>query len=235
MEKIRFFEIDFFRGLAVIMMIIYHFIFDLNYFEFIKVNMYSGFLGIFQKVIAISFIFLVGISLSISYKNKSKKDITKSGLKIFSFGLILTVLTLIFVRNQVIYFGILHFIGLSIIISILFIRFFKLNLILGIISIIIGYLIKNISINTNLLIFLGLKSRNFSTLDYFPLFPWFGLILIGIFIGKLIYKNRTKSVINEPKIKLFKFLEFLGRKSLFIYLIHQPILILILYLIRIIK
>ena len=53
MEKIRFWEIDFARGIAIIMMIIYHLVFDLNYFGFISVNMYNGFLGIFQKIIAV--------------------------------------------------------------------------------------------------------------------------------------------------------------------------------------
>ena len=233
MEKIRFWEIDFFRGIAIMMMIIYHFIFDLNYFNFIKVDMYGGFLNIFQKIIAISFITLVGISLSLAYNIKSKKDLLIKGLIIFAFGLLITLVTFIFVRESTIYFGILHFIGLSIIISIIFLRFFKINLITGIILIILGNIINKFTLDSSWLLLFGIKYKGFNTLDYFPLFPWFGLILIGIFVGKFLYKDNSRNFKLFIKPKKLSFIQFLGRKSLIIYLIHQPILIGLLYLYKI--
>ena len=235
MEKIRFWEIDFARGIAIIMMIIYHLVFDLNYFGFISVNMYNGFLGIFKKIIAVSFITLVGISLTLTSNLKSNKRIIKKGIIVFAFGLLLTLVTFIFIKENTIYFGILHFIGLSIILSIIFLRFFKLNLLIGILLIILGNIVNKINIDFPLLIIFGITFKGFTTLDYFPLLPWFGLILIGIFVGGLLYKNNQRmfKLFNEPK--RLSFLQFLGKRSLVIYLIHQPILISIVYLLRIIK
>src|SRR3989344_1570882 len=236
MQQNRFWEIDFFRGLAVFLMIIYHFIFDLNYFNFISINMYSGFLGILQKFIAITFISLVGISLSLSSKAKSKKQNFKRGLLIFSLGLILTLLSYIFVKESVIYFGILHLIGISIIISIPFLKYFKLNLFLGILVLIFNRFISSISVNYKWLIPIGIRYPNFKTLDYFPLIPWFALVLFGIFIGKILYdENRKFKFINEPKIFIINIFKFLSKNSLTIYLLHQPIMIAILYLIKSIK
>ncbi len=63
----RFWEIDFLRGIAIIMMVSYHFTFDLNFFGIDSINIYSGFLWIFPRIVASMFIFLVGLSLYLSY------------------------------------------------------------------------------------------------------------------------------------------------------------------------
>ena len=235
MNHSRFWEIDFIRGIAIIMMIIYHFIFDLNYFKFINVSMSSGFLGIFQKIIAISFITLVGISLTLASSKKNLSGIIKKGLLILGLGFVITIITLIFVQDSPVYFGILHLIGTSVVLSVIFLKSFKLNIILGILSIFIGNILSKIIINFPWFLPFGVKYKGFSSLDYFPLFPWFGFVLIGIFIGKILYKNnqRNFSIVEEP-INL-RLIELLGKKSLLIYMIHQPIIISILYLIKLIK
>jgi uncharacterized membrane protein len=77
------------------------------------------------------------------------------------------------------------------------------------------------------LLWLGFMPENFTTFDYFPLIPWLGVLLLGIFSGKSIYKKTGHITF---KNKLPGAFVFLGRKSLTVYLIHQPALISILML-----
>lgn len=237
--KQRFWEIDFLRGVAIIMMITFHFFYDLNYFGLHRINLSSGFWWIFARMIAATFILLVGVSLTISYsrvkKLKAKKIFKKyffRGLKIFSYGLLVTLATWIFLKKGFIIFGILHFIGISIILAYPFLKFRFRNLLLGIIFILIGIYIGNFYLNSYWLIWLGLTPHYFYTVDYFPIFPWFGVILIGLFLGNMLYPNgkRRLKIPDFSKFSLTKPFCFLGRNALVIYFIHQPILIIFLYL-----
>ncbi len=237
LEK-RFWEIDFLRGVAIVMMIVFHFLFDLSYLGGYEVNIYSGFWWAFARVTATVFILLVGISLTLSYSRAIQKrtgklgrKYFKRGLKIFFWGLIISVITWIFLRVGFIVFGVLHLIGVSIILAYPLIKYRHRNLILGIIFIIIGLCLGGLTFDFYWLFWLGFMPRNFYTLDYFPIFPWFGVILIGIFLGNYMYKN-YKRRFKFPEFSDSSFTRpicFLGRNSLLIYLIHQPILITLLY------
>ena len=238
----RFWEIDLLRGLAIIMMIIFHILFDLNYFNIYEINLYSGYLLIFNYSIGLIFLLLVGISLSLSYSRVEKKltekeliiKYLKRGLWIFSLGLIITAFTLFFVGEGFIVFGVLHCIGLSIIFAYPFLKFKELNLILGSVLITTGLILKGLAFDFYWLIWLGLKTPGFYTLDYFPILPWFGVVLIGIFIGKNLYPDYKRIIkIKEfEKLTTIKLLCYLGRKSLVIYFLHQIVLFSIFYLLQ---
>ncbi|MDP6155888.1 MAG: heparan-alpha-glucosaminide N-acetyltransferase [Candidatus Thermoplasmatota archaeon] len=232
--KKRFWEVDFARGIAITMMIIFHLIYDLDYFLIKDFTLNEGFWYLFRRSIAISFLLLVGISLNLSHFREGKKVFSKSlkrGLKIFGLGLCITLVTYIFLSDAYVRFGILHLIGLSIIIAYFFLDFYVLNLFIGVFVLSIGYLMGNIHINTPWFFWLGLRGGPYPDIDFFPLFPWIGIIFIGLFLGKLLYghnKRKFRMIRNCPK-----YLDpmcFLGKHSLFIYLIHQPILIIILAL-----
>jgi len=243
----RFFEIDFLRGLAIILMIAYHFTFDLSFFGIYPLNLSSGFLWYFPRVIAGIFIFLVGVSLYLSYSRAelSGKYSTdwefflkylKRGLWIFSLGLIITLVTWIFIRQEFIIFGILHFIGLAIILMYPLLKYNQrykyLNLVIGLLFISAGFYLNSFTFNFNWLLWLGFIPQNLTTVDYFPLLPWLGVVSIGIFIGSILYKDYGRKfalpdLSNYLPIEIFS---FLGRHSLVIYFIHQPVLIVLLYI-----
>jgi uncharacterized membrane protein len=92
-----------------------------------------------------------------------------------------------------------------------------------------GIILELFTINSGALIWLGLQPINFSTVDYFPLLPWFGVVLIGLYFGKLLYAGGQRTFALKHELSKKNPICFLGRHSLLIYLIHQPIFIAILY------
>jgi len=229
----RFWEIDFSRGIAIILMVIFHFLWDLNYFEFTNLELYSGVIGIFQKIIPLLFLLVVGISLTLNYnRNKQKYEIKfiKQGGLIFGAGLLITIFTLLAFPKQPILFGILHLIGASIILSIFFIKKKYFALITGALIISSTFIFKISTITFPELFWLGFKP--IPTLDIYPIFPWFGVVLIGIFLGHQFYENgKAKIIFQKPKLKIINFIELLGKNALLIYFLHQPILFAIFFLI----
>jgi uncharacterized membrane protein len=245
----RFWEIDVLRGLAILMMITYHLIFDLYYFGVFPFNISSGVWWWFARSTAFLFLFLVGISLTLSYtraelteQKQEKKNLQektslfpkylKRGAKIFSLGLLITLATWIFIPEDFIVFGVLHFIGIAIILEYPFLNKKYLNLTLGIIFIIAGFVLAQFTVDYPWLLWVGLKPAGFITVDYFPLLPWLGVVSLGLFAGKTLYPDYKRrfhlpDLSKNPFTGIFS---FLGRHSLLIYLLHQPILIMLLYL-----
>lgn len=233
----RFWEIDALRGIAIISMIGYHIYFDTYFLNIFELDYYQA------PFIGAMFIFLVGVSLTLSYsrvENTLKSyQITlkfiKRGLFIFGLGLVITFFTWIFVPDAFIVFGVLHCIGISIIISYPFIRGKIINIVLGSILILIGvWLYTAFTWNFSWFFWLGFIPSRFYTLDYFPLLPWFGVVLIGISIGNILYPH-GKALFSLPDLsqkRLVKLLSYLGRHSLIIYFIHQPIILGILFAIK---
>lgn len=232
----RLWEVDSARGIAIIMMLISNFITDLLYFKIYNPGSLASFWNIFALTTASMFILLVGISLSLSYskvRDKPIKSIFRKyairGLKIFLWGLAITAVTMVFMNSDFILFGVLHLIGISIILSVPFLRFRKLFLFLGAIFIILGIYLNGLTFDFPWLLWLGFMPKGFSSVDYFPIFPWFGIILLGLSVGNMIYPDGKKRIKNVNNM-FVKGLSFLGRNSLKIYLVHQPIFIGLLYL-----
>jgi len=239
----RFWEIDVLRGLAILLMVIYHLIFDLTYFGIFSFNLSSGVLWWFARAVAFIFLFLVGVSLNLSYtrtylqgqKHGNKRLFSKylkRGVKIFSLGLLVTLATWMFIPEDFIVFGVLHFIGIAIILEYPFLNKKYLNLVLGFIFIIAGFVLAQFTVSYPWLLWLGLKPAGFITVDYFPLLPWLGVVSLGLFTGKMLYPDykRRFHLPDLSKNSSIEIFSFMGRNSLLIYLLHQPLLILILYL-----
>ncbi|MCK5431061.1 MAG: DUF1624 domain-containing protein, partial [Anaerolineales bacterium] len=105
----RYWEIDSLRAVAISMMITFHVLFLLNDSGIYSINVYSGFWWWFARVTAGTFIFVVGISLTISYsKSPNIRRFLLRGLKVFALGLGVTLVTWIFIRDKYVIFGILH-------------------------------------------------------------------------------------------------------------------------------
>ncbi len=223
----RFWELDSLRGIAILMMVIFHFLWDLRYFNFITFDIYAGFWGLFQLATAGLFLLLVGTVLAVNYNrylDNFVMNFVRRATVIFSGGLLLTVVTFIIMPEIFIYFGILHLIGVSIMLSIPLVKRMKFNFVLGLGLIILPMVINLKASGIPFLAWFGIGTPT-AALDFFPVIPWFGAVLIGIALGNFFYKgNKQRIELKNPESMVTNFLQFLGRKSLLIYFLHQIIL-----------
>ena len=121
----RYWEIDFLRGFAIILMVQFHFIYDLNHIRIIYYKLWEGPFDFASKVVASVFCLLVGISLTISYnKTRNTQSISQirmrifyRGVKLILLGMIITAISWIIIPSRFVIFGVLHSIGISIILS----------------------------------------------------------------------------------------------------------------------
>jgi uncharacterized membrane protein len=235
----RYWELDAARGIAIVMMIVFHTVYDLNYFGIVSFPVHDGFWRWFALLTASLFVFIVGVSLSISYARTRDrlpgfalyKKYLLRGSMIFALGMGITLVTWLVLGEGYILFGILHLIGLSIIIAPLFFRFPRLSLVLGLLFILEGVLITHLN-GPLWLAWIGIHPVGFYSIDYEPLFPWFGLVLLGLFAGSTLYPGGIRRwPISRSPNRCTDSLSFLGRHSLVIYLVHQPLIIGMLFLI----
>ena len=234
----RFIEIDIIRGLAIFLMVFGHILWDLDYFGMIPMN--NNVYSFLQQTVPPLFFLLIGISLIVSKKKieiKKTKDEKKyfkhllvRGLKILSLGMIITILSLIFMPSQPVFFGVLHCIGFTVILSAPFLKYRNFTLLFAFLFIILGFILTQHPIENPSIfhLIIGLHQANVwqYTVDYFPLFPWFGISLLGIIIGDILY-NGNKRRFRMPdlsKYRAVKLFQWAGQHSLGIYLIHQPII-----------
>jgi len=215
----RYLQLDFIRGVAIVSMVTFHICFDLNNFHFIDIDIYHGeFWRYFRYFILTLFILCVGMALVISRQNSlNLKKTLKRFLLLISLALLVSLASYFTFPKTWIYFGVLHFIAFASVFGLLFIRFIWLNLFLG--TAIIALYISGF-INMHWLYEVLQTSLNLPkyTEDLVSFTPWFGVLLIGIFIAK---KRLYLFPLKENK--LTHSLGFLGKHSLLIYILHQPI------------
>lgn len=225
----RFFELDAVKGIALAAMALYHFFFDLEFFQIFSVGMASGFWFWFARSIAGTFIVLSGILLAISFsKNKSFGKILFRGIKIFAIALVITLVSWVFLKEGFIVFGILHFMAVSSVLAFPFLKIDSKKLLLAFAGIFlaIGVLLPGIQAGFPWLLWLGIAPNGFYSVDFTPIFPWFGLTLVGIVFGKTFYPNGIRKFeFSESKNFLNYFLQAIGRNSLLFYLTHQIFLL----------
>jgi len=227
----RFWEIDAGRGVAIVLMVIYHASYDLNYFDLIDIDPIAGWWLLFASVIATSFLFVAGISLAISHMRRKQRSNALShqvrrGARIFGWGLLLSLFTVLVIPDMPIFFGILHLIGVSIIISGPFLERTRTSLLVGACVIAVGVAVWHQHYELPIYLWPLLKTWGVATADYFPLLPWWGVVLLGIGVGRIAYPGGER-IVDVPSwgdVAPIRALSVMGRRSLFIYLLHQPML-----------
>lgn len=224
LNKERVWEIDLLRGVALLLMIYFHLIYDLDVLFSYNVSYQSSFNWYIGKASGTLFIFIAGISSYLS------RDNNKRAIKILGIALIISVVTHLYDRELGIKFGILHFLGTAIILSKPLLRLRNPVLIgIGVIIIILGPFIAGTAVEHDWFFPLGLSSGNFISSDYYPLIPWLGVFLFGLSAGRYFYREK-KSLFRYTIGN--NFLIRAGRNTLVIYLIHQPVILLVLFLIK---
>lgn len=228
----RYFEVDAFRGLALLCMIVYHVFFCLAVFT----SYLPGFDPAVQTgaPIAAAFIGIAGLSLVLA-KKPVKRYLLRGG-ELILLGLLITLVTWIFYPSGFVVFGVLSLIGVGTILAIPLLSekvpWYVITGI-GILVILLNLVVSRIYLTIPFLLPLGIQCYGFASIDYEPLIPWFGVMLIGIAVGKLLYPA-GKRIAPLEKLgtgpKVLRPLCFLGRHTLIIYLVHVPVIFAVLLL-----
>jgi uncharacterized membrane protein len=225
----RFWEIDLVRTVAILGLLTFHTHEVLYYFDLVHNPLRSGIWFWIRVANCGLFVFPAGVALTISNsRRKGTASVMLRGLKLLGLGMAITLLSLLVVQDEYVRFGILHFFGIAFILAPLFLRFRYINLILGTAVMAIGiYLLEQrIFVDSPWLLWLVPYAFRTVTLDYWPLVPWFGLFLLGMFAGKMLYPDGNRGF-NIPEISnpVASAVMLLGRHPLLVYLAHLPILI----------
>ena len=224
----RFWELDAARGLAVVLMIVFHFVWDLNRLGFVGGDVYAGFWGLWQKATATLFLLVVGVTLVAARPEKPVEVVPKMlgrAARVFAAGLLVSLVSWIFFPDFFIYFGVLHLIGIAVVLSIPLLDFKKANLALAAILLGLWASIGFWRVNVPALGVLGLGSVP-PTLDFFPLIPWLAPVWAGIALGNYWLRSQKRVVRLAPfKNRFSNLFQWLGQNALAIYFIHQVILL----------
>lgn len=242
-SKERYHLLDVIRGITLISMICYHGAWDIVYIaghDWPFYHTHGAF--VWQQSICWTFILLSGFCMNLSVHR------WRRGLLVSACGVLVTAVTLVFLPEDRVVFGVLTFIGAAMLFTaLLYEELMRIPAVIGIL--LNGYLFwmfrwinagylqvwKNVDITLPAslyqgypLTFFGFTDPSFYSTDYFSFFPWIFLFLTGLFLGKLCRgrDGRPWRVFywNIPP------LSFLGRHSLLIYLLHQPVLYMIVVL-----
>lgn len=239
-EKGRYDLIDALRGFTIISMILFHFSYDV----FIVYGRDSGWYfrtgpHIWQQTICWSFILISGFVWS-----WGKEKNLRRGIFINLCGLLVTAVTLLAMPSETIWFGVLNFLGCAvllmiplqhltkkippyagILISFILFLFFR-NVQTGIVGFgsFVQIRLPETLYTTKLLTPLGFPYPEFRSSDYFPILPWFFLYLCGWFGNRIFQRHPAWQKAARLHIPV---LTSIGRKSIWIYLLHQPVCYLI--------
>lgn len=219
------------RGFAIVMMIAYHLCYDLNHFGMVNIFMYTPFWARYKVFGLTIFVGVSGMSMALAARRGMRPGPALKRIGLLALcALAITAGSLFIDPDRFIFFGAIHFFALAGLAGLPFLRLLWPNLVIGMLLIALGAFYQSPLFDHPLLQWTGLVSQLPDSGDYFPFLPWFGVFLVGIFTGKIL--------MNEPI--LFRpigvpgagILDALGRHSLVIYVVHQPLLMGTLWLVR---
>lgn len=225
MGKERIWELDALRGVSILGVIVIHLLFDLQVLWGLNLleNRAVSFVMTYGGVI---FVVLSGLCATLGSRS------LRRGVVVLAAGLLITAVTWTMARlglagdSAVIRFGVLHLLGVCMILWPLFRRLPWWGLAaLGAALAILGLWFGTFRVETAWLFPLGLRTPEFTSADYFPLFPHLGWFLLGSALGKTLYREKRSLLPRFPsRTAPVRFFRWCGRQSLWLYLLHQPVI-----------
>lgn len=219
-KKQRIDILDALRGVAVVLMVVHHFLFDLVEFLNAPEQLFSNpVFDVLHYVFAGIFVALCGVSSHFSRSN------LKRGLVTAGFALGISAVT--YLIDMPIAFGVLHLLAVCMLFYALTHTFWEktpkvVTIIFGIIGTAVSsWCVNHIAVDSHSLWMFGWTYKGFVSYDYFPLFPWIFVFIAGTALGFYIKENKFPQKFYTAKCPFFA---SIGRHSLIIYVAHQPLL-----------
>lgn len=224
-KNIRYPIIDALRGVAIIAMMAYHFGFDLNMQGYITQNLnYSLAWQVARSCILSTFLFVAGFSMMLAQHSTTKQHLTRIA-RIAGCAVLVSVASYFMFPESWIYFGVLHFMVLASLLCWFLAAHEKWLLPLGLTSLALGIFYKSATFDQPMLQWLGMMTHKPITEDYVPMFPWLGVMIIGLYAGAWALRRQGQWPLSATPPKILKPVSWLGRHSLAVYMLHQPILL----------
>ncbi|MCM8744974.1 DUF1624 domain-containing protein [Thermomicrobium sp. CFH 73360] len=234
-KQTRFWEVDLLRGFAFILMVIYHGAFDLAVFGGWPIGVTSGAWRAFADFIASLFLFVSGVSLVLA-RSRAGQDtrsywwqVLRRSSRLAAAAALVTIVTWVISPRDVVLFGILHLILLSSLVALPLLRLGLWNLPIAAVAWLLGLLLARLPGNP-WLFWVGLVPADYRSFDFRPFLPWFAVVLLGVSAGSWLYSGGGRRWAFPSWERLFpiSIVIWLGRHSLMLYLIHQPVLVVLL-------
>jgi len=234
----RIWEIDFLRGLAIILMVCYHLLFDLG--EFVGFKKFLGWstnLSTVAWVIAQFFFAGLFVVLSGTSSTLSRNNVRR-GLRLLAVSLLVSAATYIVDAASAVYFGILQCLAVCMLVYGAAFEKTRAAVCAAAGAVVLGLaaglpaIKRALAVQSNWLMPFGLHGPSFSAFDYFPLIPWLGIFLVGAALGKTLYASKRSLL---PWRLPRTFVNFAGRHSLLIYIVHQPVIMGVLYALGLVR
>ena len=209
-------------------MVCFHIVFDLQMFGHLPfgTTLHPVFYW-HARLVAGSFLFLAGVSLWLAHgQGIHWPAFWCRWIKLVAAAALVTVATYVALPEYFVYFGILHCIAASSLIGLLALRLPATAVAaLGAVIMVASYILPDPAFNAPLLRFIGLATEPAMTVDFEPLFPWVGPFLLGLASAKWASARGLLHLLALSDTPVLRRLAWPGQHSLVVYLIHQPILI----------
>jgi uncharacterized membrane protein len=228
--------VDLLRGLAIVQMVAYHFVYDLTYFKWLHIEMTRepGWIA-WRNAIVSQFLLVAGIGIGLAAAaGRPDARFWRRWLQIAGSAALVSIASACLFGPRLIWFGVLHFVALALVVTRPLPALGALNLGIGAAAVALGTLVRDARFDPAWLSWIGLVAHKPATEDYVPVLPWIGVVAIGIGVTHLWQRagyplpRSLQRLDSAPALAL----RWLGRWPLTVYLVHQPILMAVLWLVR---
>jgi uncharacterized membrane protein len=217
--------LDALRGVAIVAMVVYHFCFDLRYFGVARWDFEHDIRWLAARTLILSsFLLIAGISAALARRDPAADARWPRHVAVIGgAALLVTAASAMMFPRSFIWFGVLHAIALSLLLARPLIDRPRAAVAAGVIVIAAGVMLSSQHFDNRMLGWLGFMTGKPMTEDYVPLFPWSGVLFLGIAAGHALVASNFAML--APLARMPRALRFLGRHSLAVYLVHQPLLL----------
>jgi len=217
--------LDALRGVAIVAMVVYHFCFDLRYFGVARWDFEHDIRWLAARTLILSsFLLIAGISAALARRDPAADARWPRHVAVIGgAALLVTAASAMMFPRSFIWFGVLHAIALSLLLARPLIDRPRAALTAGVIVIAAGVMLSSQHFDNRMLGWLGFMTGKPMTEDYVPLFPWSGVLFLGIAAGHALVASNFAML--APLARMPGALRVLGRHSLAVYLVHQPLLL----------